>query len=70
MSDRITLKCKCGLPWATVQNGQLVVQSKHYGECHVNKISLAKLVELMRRGGEYEQIPLAVLDRMLEQPTA
>lgn len=68
MSDRIVLKCKCGLPWAYLQNGQFVVESKHYGTCHVNRISLAELVELMRRGGEYEQIPLAVLDKMLEQP--
>jgi hypothetical protein len=47
-----------------------VVESKHYGTCHVNKISLAKLVEILRRGGEFEQIPLSVMDKMLEQPTA
>jgi hypothetical protein len=70
MSDRIILKCKCGLPWAYLQNGQLVVESKHYGVTHLNRISLAKLVELMRRGGEYEQIPLSVMEKMLEQPTA
>lgn len=68
MSDCIILKCKCGLPYAHLQNGQLVIQSKHYGTCHVNRISLAKLVEILRRGGEFEQIPLAVLDKMLEQP--
>jgi hypothetical protein len=70
MSDRITLKCKCGLPWAYLQNGQLVVESKHYGARHVNRISLAKLVEILRRGGEFEQIPLSIMDKMLDQPTA
>ena len=70
MSDRIVLKCRCGLPWATVQNGQLVVESRHYGMCHVNRISLAKLVEILRRGGEYEQIPLSVMEKMLEQSAA
>lgn len=68
MSDRIVLKCKCGLPWAHLQNGYLVVESKHYGVCHVNKISLAELVETLRRGGEFEQIPLSIMEKMLEQP--
>ena len=62
MEAEIVLRCKCGLPWATVQNGQLVVQSKHFGQCHVNKISLAELIRVLCRGAEPEQIPLPLDD--------
>jgi hypothetical protein len=70
MSDRIVLKCKCGLPWAYLQNGQLVVESKHYGETHLNQISLRKLIEVLRQGGEFEQIALPLPEKVLEQITA
>jgi hypothetical protein len=43
----IPLRCsKCGLPFARVQNGVLIVESKHRGETHVNVIPLAHLIEL------------------------
>jgi hypothetical protein len=43
----IPLRCsKCGLPYARVQNGVLIIESKHRGETHVNVIALADLAEL------------------------
>lgn len=43
------LRCaKCGLPWATIQNGVLMVESKHNGDKHTNVITLAELVKLLQ----------------------
>lgn len=42
----IPLRCTCGLPYARILNGVLIVESKHRGETHVNVISLADLAEL------------------------
>lgn len=40
----IPLRCAvCGLPWATVRGGVLMVESRHGGKVHVNTISLAAL---------------------------
>lgn len=46
MSD-VVLRCgQCGLPWAKISNGVLVVESRHHGDRHVNVISLAELERL------------------------
>lgn len=43
----VPLRCsKCGLPFARVQNGVLIIESKHRGETHVNVIAVADLAEL------------------------
>jgi hypothetical protein len=43
MSD-VVLRCgQCGLPWAKICNGVLVVESRHHGDRHVNVISLEEL---------------------------
>lgn len=42
--DRGALRCSCGLPWATLQNDRIVVQSKHRGKLHNNSISVWDLL--------------------------
>ncbi len=45
--EGLVLRCECcGLPWARVQGGALVVTSKHHGEPHVNAIALTELARL------------------------
>ncbi len=47
MSEPVVLRCACcGLPYARVQNGCLVVESRHHGEKHTNAISLADVARL------------------------
>lgn len=44
-----TLRCaQCGLPFARIQNGVLVVESRHHGQVHVNVLSLANILELLQ----------------------
>jgi hypothetical protein len=46
MSD-VVLRCgQCGLPWAKISNGVLVVESRHHGDRHVNVISLDELARM------------------------
>jgi hypothetical protein len=50
--EMVTLRCAaCGLPFARLQNGVVVVQSKHHGQKHVNGVAVARLVELCQEGG-------------------
>lgn len=43
----VPLRCsECGLPFARIQNGVLIVESKHNGETHVNVITIAAIAEL------------------------
>ena len=43
------LRCEqCGLPFARIQNGVLVVESRHHGQVHLNVISLAAIRELLQ----------------------
>ena len=43
--ERVVLRCvECGLPWAEIQNGSLVVKSRHRGQVHVNAISVCDLL--------------------------
>ena len=44
----IPLRCPaCGLPFAVVRDGALVIQSKHHGDTHINSIPLAELARLL-----------------------
>jgi len=48
MSD-VVLRCgQCGLPWAKICNGVLVVESRHHGDRHVNVIALDEIARLWR----------------------
>lgn len=45
-SGGLVLRCTCcGLPFATVQNGVVVIQSKHHGETHTNVVAVAELMK-------------------------
>ncbi len=47
MTDVVVLRCcHCGLPWAKVQAGVLIIESKHHGDKHVNVIPLADLLRM------------------------
>lgn len=40
----LTLRCAvCELPYARVQNGVLIIESRHHGQVHVNAIPIAVL---------------------------
>lgn len=43
-SREIVLRCACGLPYARIVNGVLIVTSRHHGETHQNVIALADLL--------------------------
>jgi hypothetical protein len=46
-SSVIVLRCtECGLPYARVVNGVLVVESRHHGEKHTSVIAIAELDKL------------------------
>jgi hypothetical protein len=50
-STDLVLKCECcGLPFARLVNGCIVVESRHHGEKHQNAIAVDELVKL-RQGG-------------------
>jgi len=52
MSD-VVLRCgQCGLPWAKICNGVLVVESRHHGDRHVNAIAIAELERLHKEALE------------------
>lgn len=43
----VVLRCgQCGLPWAKICNGVLVVESRHHGDRHVNVITLDEVKRL------------------------
>jgi hypothetical protein len=47
MPEIVVLRCgTCGLPWAKVQNGTLIVESHHHSDKHVNVMPLAELQRL------------------------
>lgn len=51
----IILRCDCcGLPYARIQQGALVVESRHHGDKHTNVVALEALLELCRREPETE----------------
>jgi hypothetical protein len=49
--SEIVLRCDdCGLPWARVRNGVLMVESRHHGEKHTGVIPVAELVKMCQEG--------------------
>lgn len=50
MTDPQTLKCACcDLPFAVVQRGVLVIQSRHHGQKHSNVITLEELRRMLEQ---------------------
>ena len=47
MMNKIFRCHKCNLPFARLQNGSIVIESRHHGEKHVNSISVWDLVLLV-----------------------
>lgn len=42
--DGFVLHCACcGLPWARIRGGELIVASRHHGEQHINAIALTEI---------------------------
>jgi hypothetical protein len=49
-AEPVVLKCAaCGLPFARVQNGALVIESRHHGDKHYNVIALDMLRDLLQQ---------------------
>jgi hypothetical protein len=47
VNETVVLRCGvCGLPWAKVQNGVLIVESHHHSDKHVNVMPLDELQRL------------------------
>jgi len=45
--DAVVLYCTaCGMEWARVANGALIVQSRHRGETHSNAIGAVEFLKL------------------------
>ncbi len=42
----VLLRCQCGLPYARIENGCIIIESRHHGETHQNVMPLATLVEM------------------------
>lgn len=49
---------RCGLVVATIRNGVLVIQSRHYGQEHTAVVTLADLERLMREEKERRELAL------------
>jgi len=49
IDERGRLRCPdCGLPFACVRDGVLVIESRHSGVKHINAIRLEDVVELLQ----------------------
>lgn len=47
--EPVILRCACcGLPFARLWNGYIEIESKHHGDVHVNRLSVAALAELAK----------------------
>ena len=56
MAEAVVLRCVyCGLPWAKVQNGVLVVESHHHSDKHVNVIPLDELKRMYEEAQKMER---------------
>jgi len=45
----ILLRCqKCNTPCAYLENGELVIKARHWGETHENRYKVEDLLKLMR----------------------
>ena len=65
----LKLHCACGLPWAHISNGALIVESRHNGKLHANSIPLSKLLAAIR-GSEVitDEALMDLLIRSLKLP--
>ena len=50
----VLLRCQCGLPYARLENGCIIIESRHHGETHQNVMPLATLVEMAKAQGGRE----------------
>ena len=50
----VLLRCQCGLPWIKIQNGCIIVQSRHHGETHTNTASIDMLRQMAEAQAEHE----------------
>jgi len=49
VDERGRLRCPdCGLPFARVQDGVLVIETQHYGKRHTNVLRLEDVVQLLQ----------------------
>lgn len=49
----VVLRCACcGQPWARLEDGALIVESRHSGKVHVNKVTVAALMALVGDAAE------------------
>lgn len=47
MAEPLILRCECcGLPFARLVNGAIIVESRHHGERHQNVVAVDELVKL------------------------
>jgi hypothetical protein len=56
MEDTTTyLYCSCGAPFAKIENGVIVIQSRHHGDTHINYIPLAanQVIDRERKAQEW-----------------
>jgi len=50
----VLLRCRCGLPYARLENGCIIIESRHHGETHQNVMPLAMLLEMAQEQGRRE----------------
>jgi hypothetical protein len=56
VAEAVVLRCAyCGLPWAKVQNGVLIVESHHHSDKHVNVIPLDELKRVYEEAQQQER---------------
>lgn len=54
-------KCACcGLPFARIENGVLIIESRHHGEKHTNVIPLSDLIEVPKADTSTVEIAVKV----------
>lgn len=57
MSETTDLRCRtCGIPFAALQNGAIVVESRHHGQRHTNTIAIVDLLASVCRLGELQEV--------------
>lgn len=55
VDERGYIRCQsCGLPCARVQNGMLIIESRHYGVRHTNVFRIDDMLELLQ--GEQQAV--------------
>lgn len=55
--NRLKLACQCGacqFPFGYVQNGVLVIQSSHYGQSHINVLTLGEVEQLLKEARQQQ----------------